>query len=243
MEKRTVTDIDEVRNVAYLLLRQPIADTKYSPLIVSHPFTNTGVTGMRDEKTGEFIMANIAENPEERKAWRKLLKRSIDAKDNPYGIFMMLHHAYAMTFLKYAGEYMSDKDFAKILGDAWVQAENANDDVEVTQEEQLEMFRRAPKKYLMSNSERKAFYALPDEVTVYRGLEDVFEHELHALSWTTDIHTAEFFANRFHKKGDAPGCIYQAKISKAHILAYFDRRDESEVIVEPAYLTDIHQTS
>jgi len=34
----------------------------------------------------------------------------------------------------------------------------------------------------------------------------------------------------------------KAEIDKSHILAYFNRRNESEVIVDPKYLIDIEET-
>ena len=240
MAKRKTTNMEEVRRVAHILLNAKVEDTKFSPLVVAHPFTNTGVTAFQNKKTGEFMMLNIAQNEDDLKMWREMVGEQIDKADAPYRIFALMHAAYAMTFLKYAGVYMSDKDFASILGNAWVNAENANEDVEVSQEEQIEMFRRAPHSYLMTNSELKKLRSFPDEITVYRGVENVFEHELHALSWTTDIETAKFFASRFQKEGGETGTVYAARIKREHILAYFDRRSETEVIVEPDYLTDIH---
>ena len=38
------------------------------------------------------------------------------------------------------------------------------------------------------------------------------------------------------------GTVYQAQIDKSHIYAYFDGRNESEVIVDPKYLMDITDT-
>ena len=56
-----------------------------------------------------------------------------------------------------------------------------------------------------------------------------------ALSWSLDQETAEWFAPRF----DENGTVYEAQIDKKHIYAYFCGRNESEVIVDPSYLTNI----
>ena len=56
-----------------------------------------------------------------------------------------------------------------------------------------------------------------------------------ALSWTLDRQTAEWFAHRFGENGT----VYEAQIDKKHIYAYFSGRNESEVIVDPSYLTNI----
>lgn len=53
-----------------------------------------------------------------------------------------------------------------------------------------------------------------------------------------DYDKAEWFAKRF---GEA-GIVYEAQIEKAHILAYFNRRNESEIIVDPEYLLAIEET-
>jgi hypothetical protein len=56
-----------------------------------------------------------------------------------------------------------------------------------------------------------------------------------ALSWTLDREVAQWFASRYGSQGT----VYEAKIDKKHIHALFLGRNESEVIVDPKYLTDI----
>ena len=58
---------------------------------------------------------------------------------------------------------------------------------------------------------------------------------MEALSWTLDKEKAEWFAHRFGEDGT----VYQARIGKEHILAFFNARNESEVIIDPDRLTDI----
>lgn len=53
-----------------------------------------------------------------------------------------------------------------------------------------------------------------------------------------DYDKAEWFFKRF---GEA-GTVYEAQIEKAHILAYFNRKNESEIIVYPEYLLAIEET-
>ena len=50
-----------------------------------------------------------------------------------------------------------------------------------------------------------------------------------------DQDKADWFAHRYGEDGT----VYEAQISKAHIHALFNSRNESEVIVDPKYLTDI----
>ena len=57
------------------------------------------------------------------------------------------------------------------------------------------------------------------------------------MSWTLDHDTAAWFAGRYGRQG----CVYEAKIEKAHICALFLGRNETEVILNPKHLTDISQ--
>ena len=50
-----------------------------------------------------------------------------------------------------------------------------------------------------------------------------------------DREKAEWFAHRF----DEDGAVYEAKIDKAHVYAFFSSRNESEVIVDPAFLNEL----
>ena len=57
------TDLDGVKQVASALLFTDIEKTKYSPMVVQHPFTNTGVTAISVE--GSFQFLNLLENPKD----------------------------------------------------------------------------------------------------------------------------------------------------------------------------------
>ena len=46
---RKETDLAWVKMIAHVLLDMPIAETSFSPAIVSHPFTSTGVTAAQNE--------------------------------------------------------------------------------------------------------------------------------------------------------------------------------------------------
>jgi hypothetical protein len=99
------------------------------------------------------------------------------------------------------------------------------------------MFRAADLKILMDAEEQEKLEALGDTVTVYRGVHSAKSNGVKAMSWTLDQETAAWFAGRYGRQG----CVYEAKIEKAHICALFLGRNESEVILNPKYLTDITQ--
>lgn len=67
-------------------------------------------------------------------------------------------------------------------------------------------------------------HELPDSpFTIYRG------GEANSFSWTIDLETAKWFANRW--KQSLP--VWQATVTKADIIGYYDGRNEKEVIVNP----------
>ena len=97
------------------------------------------------------------------------------------------------------------------------------------------MFKQADPTCLMEQDEYIQFKALDDTVTVYRGVTPHNAKSVKALSWSLNQETAEWFAHRFGENGT----VYEAQIDKKHIYAYFGGRNESEVIVDPSYLTNI----
>lgn len=71
------------------------------------------------------------------------------------------------------------------------------------------------------------YEALPPTMTVYRGVPNARHKK--GISWTRSIEKAAWFANRF-KQG---GKVYETVIDKKEMLAYFEGRGESEVVLDP----------
>lgn len=76
-----------------------------------------------------------------------------------------------------------------------------------------------------------------DVVTIYRGEGSKSTHYSEAYSWTTQLKTAKFFANRFN----SDGVIYQAKVNKKDIIDYLEGRGEAEILVMPNKVYDIER--
>lgn len=102
----------------------------------------------------------------------------------------------------------------------------------------MSLFKSANPDMLMTEEKLEVFNSLDDEITIYRGVTSYNADNEKALSWTLDYDKAERFAKRF---GEA-GIVYEAQIEEAHILAYFNRKNESEIIVDPEYLLAIEET-
>ncbi len=229
------TDMEQFRITAKTFLMLDYQETPFSPMVVQHPFTSSGI--VLAPKDGTTQLVDITESQENFEAWQRSISKEIDQAERAYDIYMMLNKTYALTFLKYAAPYMSTNDFSSILADAWMLSENPNQDVNVSKKELTAMFKAADRNMMMRDSDKELFNSLGDCVTIYRGVTDYNETNIRALSWTLNYKTAQWFAERFNQEGT----VYQATINKKDILAVFTGRNESEVIVDPKHLQNIEE--
>ena len=81
----------------------------------------------------------------------------------------------------------------------------------------------------MDEEERKALAALPDRLTIYRGVH-IKKGTLRGLSWTLDRERAEWFANRWAKRRPY---VVEAEVLKSDVRAHFLARGEAEIVVLP----------
>ena len=99
---RKETDLGGVKAIAKTLLMTAVNQTPYSPMLVQHPFTSTGLVALPTEKHEGFRPIDITLNEENLKRWQESVSQIIDETENPYHIYMLLNPPYAMTFLKLA---------------------------------------------------------------------------------------------------------------------------------------------
>lgn len=64
------TDLLRVKLVAHTLLDAQIQETALSPVIVSHPFTNSGISALRNED-GSLSMVDLINNSDDCTRWRR----------------------------------------------------------------------------------------------------------------------------------------------------------------------------
>lgn len=232
----TKTDLQRVKTLTKALLHMEPEMTEFSPMIVHHPFTNSGIVGLQDEQ-GDLRIGNILESTEDKMQWQKQMEKIIDDTSNVISLYHLIEKPYVLAFLKFAAPHLSKADFSTILADAWIRSEQPNHDPNLPRSRLLAMFRAADPAILMDDEERKLLDTLEDTVTVYRGVHSAKSNGVNVMSWTLDQEIAAWFAGRYGRQG----FVYEAKINKEHIHALFLGRNESEVIVDPKYLTDITQ--
>ncbi|MEC5167232.1 hypothetical protein RCH18_002984 [Flavobacterium sp. PL11] len=83
----------------------------------------------------------------------------------------------------------------------------------------------------MSEEERIFFENLPETVTIYRGcsLKEIKSNNFR-FSWSLDKNVADFFAFDYNKNLKIKSNIVVRTVSKNSLIAYFNGRDEQEVI-------------
>lgn len=221
------TDIINVRKLAKGMLNLPLeAVGEGLFLFVSHPFTNTCMISYKDGD--HIVFGNLLEDKEAYQKWHDDIEEMIEKADLQR-IFFMLDKRYLLTFLKFSEKYLSKEDFSSFLADSWVRAENPNKDLNVNHSTLIRWFRGAKKDSLMDEEEFAVYNELPDEITVYRGV-GIGRSEK-GLSWTQDRDTAEWFAHRFDRGGQE-GYLLEGTIRKEDVLAYFNGRNEEEVVLD-----------
>lgn len=231
--KRT-TDLAGLKRFAKTLLQLDIQKTPMSPLVVKHPFTDSGIVGVKG-KDGHLAIANLVESKEDLNTWRKQTGDLIVHAESPFQVFMLITKPYMLGFLKFAKPYLSSEEFTQMLADAWIRSESPNDDPNLSKGKLLSLFKEADPKILMDEEERNILRTLENPVTVYRGVTSFNAKNVKALSWTLDEKVAQWFAHRYGEQGT----VYQAQIRKEDIYAIFTGRNESEVIVDPKQLVNL----
>ncbi|MBE6152761.1 MAG: hypothetical protein E7166_00845 [Firmicutes bacterium] len=220
---KTLIDAIKIRAIEYLNTT-PVAHDKYL-FIMYHTFANINPVPMKDD-SGDYIYLDIINNEDDFKLFvNKMSDVILNAKDVS-SIFSMIIKPYRFYFLKIIEDCLSKEDFNYYLKNIWINTEFPNTDKNVSVDESLNLFKNADKNLIMTKSELLKLNTLPDEITIYRGVHK--KNNSKALSWTDDYEQALWFAKRF----DNNGYVLQATIKKDDIIAYFDERNEKEIIVD-----------
>lgn len=248
------TNIEKIKAVAKSLLYSEPTINRVPIIMVHHPFfTDWLVSGTDENNKPSFIQIfyidNLEDGADKAECERNLLRvcrlyeEFIDKGNSIQDICEYINEPYRMTFLKLAKPYIEKNEFDELLGDMWVQY-GGNIDANITINEFVEMFSKADKTKLMSKDEIEIFNSLPEEVTIYRGVSH-HSAEANALSWTCNYDIAEWFATRYNNRLEAlkmnKGYILKGKVKKEDILAYFNRREESEILIVPDKVYDIEK--
>lgn len=126
-----------------------------------------------------------------------------------------------------------DEDYWRAVADAWQDCDRQG--LGVAQWGRLWLTDRPGRDSVMTPSERRRLRALPDRATVYRGVN--VRNRWLGLSWTLNRDLAHWFA-RHPVSEDWPGVVIAGTVSRHRVIALFQSRNESEIIVEPRCVRD-----
>ena len=98
------TNIALVKETASVLLWCDVTPTQYSPMIVSHPFTNTGITAIRDAD-GQIKMLDITKE-DDLSLWRQAVQEQIDDAKTVEDIYMLINKPYTIVCLQQCQPYL-----------------------------------------------------------------------------------------------------------------------------------------
>ena len=227
---RKETDLEAVKKVARSFVYLDVHINEKVGFICNHPYIGQIATVVSEN--GKLILKDIR-NEKDLDDIRKNILKTIEAVSSYLQFIHIIRPPYLPAFFKFTQHLLSAYDYSTFLGSMWTIVEFPNVDDNITAPEFIKIFRRADRTLLMDEEEQKQYSALPEGITVYRGIRG--RGSLKALSWTTDIKQAEWFAKRWDKNGK----VYSARVSKEDVLAVFASRGESELVVDFMKLRDI----
>ncbi len=215
------TNLDIIKDKAIQLIYTELkAEEGFN--VCQHPYISTLII----ENIYTKKSFNLFQDTEEYHRWQEQFKEDILRRKNACSVFALIRPAYRMAFFKDINQYLSVKDFPRILADCW--ASHGGRDIPV--KKLVAWFNKADKMYLMSKREYKIFSELPEQVTIYRGSSSQYKY---GLSWTLDKKVAFWYAEKYENQGS---CVYECIVDKNDLLCYFETRNEAEIIIIPSSL-------
>lgn len=118
---------------------------------------------------------------------------------------------------------MEEPDMWSLVAKVWTDSENIWQNLDLW----VNVWSQGGCQMAMTDQELAVYHSLPKVVEVHRGY--IPGENDDGLSWTLDLKTAKWFANRFGR-----GKVITKLVNKRDILAYFSGRGEQEVIILPS---------
>ena len=140
-----------------------------------------------------------------------------------YELIRHEHHlpAFRAAALRLLPTVHDDAIYWQLLGTAWIKAGRV---LELDRWRPLFEVNRRGRWKLMKKKDRRVWRDLPPVVVAYRATRDGEDLDA-VISWTLDRTVAALFAERHGRR------VVERRIPRDHIVAYFDRRHEREIVV------------
>ena len=229
-------NLNAVKEKAEKLLNMDIEENPEIFNFVNHPIFDERVFV---RKVGDEVKSfDIVNDKEGLSAAREIMKNNIWSCNDTYTILSIIRKPYRLGLLNDIKKYLDNKEFSELLGDIWTDVENPNADAKISIKTLLDWFKKSEKEYLMQEDELSKYNSLPEIIEIYRGVKS--KEGINGLSWTLRQEKAEWFADRFIDITGELGFVVSATAKKEDVLAYFSRRGEDEIIIDPDKL-NIHE--
>jgi 5-methylcytosine-specific restriction endonuclease McrA len=193
--------------------------------IISHPLTSFGV--IIDEKKG---LVNITkENEVWTRAW--LLDNIVNNASSVSAVVYRCNKPYWIQIATMLRPVVPEEEWPGLAKGVWTATEFPH---QQTNAVLITLFKGVPPALLMDERDYMAYERLPKNITVYRGLQGK-RARVDGLSWTLDLNTASWFANRFGQHGQ----VFKAVIPKKEVFFFTNARGEQEVVLDPRELRKV----
>lgn len=155
-------------------------------------------------------------------------------KEHDFVSYVLLHERpYQVgAFMEIADKIDDDKTYWELVGEVYIDSENPWRHPD--EWEKLLKSGRQNRDHIMSEEERVFFDELPETLTIYRGF--AFTNRV-GWSWTLDREKAVWFAERFADELGGFPQVVNGTVSKQDAIAYFERREEKEILANPESVT------
>lgn len=90
------SNMTALKTLSHTLLHLDIQPTKMSPLVVKHPFTDSGLAGIYAED-GSLSVGNLLDSPDALRTWRENFSRRINEAETAMNLFCMITKPYGLS--------------------------------------------------------------------------------------------------------------------------------------------------
>jgi hypothetical protein len=126
---------------------------------------------------------------------------------------------------------LSDCEFWNYIGTFYMRSSGSIDVLQLLK--LIFSSKRQNKDCLMTLEEKQYLNSLPDEIEIHRGMSvKESKNKNYGMSWSLSKKIAEFFAYEYYQTiaSGKPMTVVTIKIPKNEAIAYFNRRDEEEIL-------------
>ena len=148
--------------------------------------------------------------------------------NNEWSSYIWLHERpYRCMAFQEIMEWMNDATYWRLLGSIWIDSEN----IRQNPDEWFDLLQsdRDDREHIMTEEEQADLAAMDAVIPVYQGHTASRDD---GWSWTTERATAQWFAKRFASLEKDEPRLSIGTVAKADVLAFFSRRNESEILVD-----------